>query len=81
MGEARRRRESSGPYSFKGDGYKSRGGNPTFYRIVEPQPKQRSLLSKKERSKIKRQFKREFGLTRRAVGAIGAGHMPWPEGA
>jgi hypothetical protein len=41
--------------------------------------KKRDRIPKRVRAKNKRWVKKQFGLTRRQMGAIGAGHMtaPW----
>ncbi len=38
------------------------------------------MLTGRQRSKLRGRLKRRFGLNRRQVGAIGAGHLEEPEG-
>ena len=57
--------------------------SPKGYSVVSrrnPAPRQVHPIPKRTRARFKRQLKREHGLTRRDMGAIGAGHMekPWP---
>jgi len=39
-----------------------------------------AMLSKRQRAKLRGRLKRRFGLNRRQIGAIGAGHLEEPEG-
>ncbi len=81
MGEPQRR-------NYEGRKRTARGGLPRrldrpihiYWRwpTKKEMVKDRPLLSKRERAKRKRAFKREHGLTRRQCGAIGAGHMERP---
>ncbi len=41
---------------------------------------QRTRMSSRERAKRRRRLKRLFGLGRRQMGAIGAGHLEMPDG-
>ena len=52
-------------------------------RKVKPSPKQQAEVSKRDRAKGRRGLKRQYGLTRRDMGAIGAAHMaaPWEAGS
>ncbi len=45
----------------------------------KPKPKQKAVLSRRYRAKEMRKVKKQYGLTRSQMGAIGAGHMkpPW----
>ena len=50
-----------------------------FHRKGKVKPKQMSVVSKRKRAKLYRLVKRKYGLTRRDMGAIGAGDRkaPW----
>lgn len=80
MGEARRR-------GTRAERRRNAKGRPdswglSFYAYVggAKKAKQRSATPKRERAKMKRAIKKRFGLGRRALGAIGAGHRPAPLG-
>jgi hypothetical protein len=79
MGEARRRgSRQEREANPKGWGWLKKIPDFLFFRIKPGAGKSRPLLTKRERAKIKRAFKRKHGLNRRQCGAIGAGHLPNP---
>ena len=61
------------PQEPRGDGEGITKGKSIGEDVKHPIPK-------RERAKIRRRLKNRFGLTRRDIGAIGAGHMNPPDG-
>ena len=51
-----------------------------LYKWANHPRKRQSILTKRERARRRRWLKRVFGLTRKDMGRIGAGHMEQPEG-
>lgn len=51
-----------------------------LYKWSDHPPRQQASSSKRDRAKCRRYIKHYFGLTRRDMGAIGAGHMEPPDG-
>ena len=78
MGERR-----PGP-AVPGSGRRPNQNAPRWRRVRrlkgDPRPKRKAAVSKRDRAKAWRKVKRHFGLNRRQMGAIGAGHMAAPDG-
>lgn len=74
MGEARRRKSDE------------RRGRPSRWRDARPlkpvkaRDRQAAAVPERERAKRKREVKRAFGLTRRIIGMMEAGHLDHPRG-
>jgi len=88
MGEAKRRLEANGGEPLKPRGRPERWSisGPNRYRldpekVSEARAERKAGPSKRQKAKARRIWKKTLNLTRRDVGAIGAGHMPKPDGA
>ena len=88
MGEAKRRLDANGgePPKPRGRPERCKASGPNYYRldpekVSEARAKRKACPSKRQKAKARRIWKKTFNLTRRDVGAIGAGHMPKPDGA